>query len=1260
MWPWLKSRRLWIAIAAVLVVIVAFRIGVRWFTRSILPSILRTQLTAALEREVEFSSVDTDLFSYFAVKDLVVAKGDSREAGSAVTVGKVVIKYRLIRLFLYPKAWTKAIRRIEVISPHFEVAMEEVFPERKRKRAAAAEEATAASLPPLPKTFMRVEDGRIVLTRRGRPVLEVRRFGGNLDLRDLPRIEGSVKFIIAPEAALTAEGYCHLGLRSFKGGISIDGLDFGQFSDLARLADPSLAVRVGGRLRAELEVQGGFMTLDELVGKTVGTGSLRLDDGSVAVHGSPVVTDMSASGALDGRRISLDRLEARVLSGRLDAAGRMANLGLGEVRMQGELKEVPVEALQVISPGFPEDLEGTLSFAFSATGTGRVPLFYGRLSSPRLGIPGLLAEDVIAEAEYSISSLELTNVRARLWEGTFEGDGSLRGLNAPVQEVDFSLEGKGFNVALSPLGKDDRFSGRADLSVKLAGPTSGPTGDLHARFTEVKAKSVPMSDIAASAHFEKGRVSVQAQTAKRTVVVSGDVVLGPDVLCEGCQADVQEQLPVILALSGVTPPEGFRGRVSARILLEGRIADPKVTVDAFASGVRFGKVVVGDQIRVPRFVYRAMTLEVPETHPMEVRWIPQETHVTAYGKVPVGAFSREGVAPVAFHLECLKGRMDVLERLSVLRKAEGGLTVVLDVGGTAAYPVWSCTLAGAGRTIDLASHVFSEPISRWDIDARMLNNEGIVKAGLTVAKQAQRLDGGFSMGGWKLGHLDLRTWTAAVSGDEDDLKGLPLDIPNVAKIYLKLNGRVVKETDSEAVLITGRETEQPAELNLSRGVIMYAGGEGAKKKEDAGPDPVAEWAKRSLDIQGRISFGEAVVYRPRTLSEKAVDDALKAVRSGGEARMEVIKQYLSFGGLTGLMRDLSVGFDVGIVEGSALEIAKRGGAMAAKGEIGLEEGGEVALAGKKFIVGGGAGSRNYIEFKPGDQLSGYVNITSETTLFNKYLLTNTGERVHMDRLRIRMVLSPPSADELDEWGRSRKEQFLIFKYELVAEPPRVIGEVESAGAGEGQPSRRTVSFRPTSGALFAALTGQEDLAGAAQESAGTAAGSTIGGKIVGVPLGLAVKLLRLPLGLIGADVSVGKSEMARQRDETSASSRSAAGTNGAAGGMEDFMAGALDNTEVTIEYRIAKNLYANWRTILLDSSRLMRRTSTGLGSEMSNPIGNIAELSYRTSSYKGTIRTRFFEMPDDTDLDARPREYYLGGQVNRMFHGVGQKDDFVW
>ncbi len=1244
-----------------------------WLIRSVLPNVLRTQLTAALKRDVSFGSVDTNLISYISVKDLVVAKGTSVREGSAVAVKEVIIKYKLIRLLLAPKSWPTAITRVEVVEPRVELAHEEVFPKPapgkpRLDHEGAVESGPAAALP-LPKTFMRVTDGTITLTRFGRPVLEVKRFGGNLDLRGLPRIEGSVKFVVAPEGTLVASGFCHLGLRTFKGELSIDRLALGQFSDLARLADPELAVGVGGRLTAELNVKGGFMTLDELIGKTTGRGSLKLDNGSLTVRGSPLVTEVSAAGALNGRQIVLERLGARVFSGALNAAGSLENLGLGKLRLNGILEQVPVQALQALAPGLPDDLEGQVTFEFSATGTGRAPLFYGRLTAPELGIPGVLAKDVVAEAGYSAGTLKLTNLTARLWEGIFAGEGTLRALATGVQELDFSLKGEGVNVARSPLGHKNRFTGRADLSVNLQGPLSHLTGVAHAALTKVRAKGVPVGNLVVDAQFKGGKIVAEAWTVNRTVVATGTIVVGDGARCEGCQVDVQERLPLILALAGVTLPKSFAGRASGKILIEGPLTKLVITIEAIGTGVRFGKLVLGDQIWVPKLVYRNKRLEVPEETPLELFWDLEDTRVTVHGAVPIAVFSKEGQEPIALHLECVKGRMDVLRRLGLIKRADGEFAMTLDLGGTTSYPSWSYTLAGSGGRIELNGHLFGKPITHWNLDARMRESEGIIRITITVDKQSQVLNGRFSMAGWKLGELDLNTWTEAASGSEEDIKGLPLSLEGVAQIRARLIARLIKGLGDDAILITGQEEGQPAELHLSSGVIRYSGMV-QDRPEPARRDPVAEWAQRTLNIQGLMTCGEDVTYKPKTFLERGWGDIFKAVGSEEATFKEIGKRYVSLSGLKEIVGGLSVGFDVRIKEGSALKIAKRGDQVAAKGKLLIEAGGRLSLAHHDFTVVSEAGKENYIEFEGDEELQANVNVTGETVLYGQYLFTPTRESAFVEELPIRLMLTPLSPSEL---ARRKKKPFLNFNYRLMAEPPMVVGEVAASAAAdrlqdEPASSRqlsRSVLFIPDEITLFGALTGQQALVAAIQEGELKSQAASAGGRFIVVQLGaFVVKLFTWPLNLVGLkpDVSVRKSKLARRRREAARRQQALSPATQATprvarvGGEQSIAASVLDDTELTIGKRFAKNFYFNWSTILLDSSRLVGRPISSLDTR---PYGFITELAYRTSRYKGTLKARWFGLPDDPDEDRR-REFFVGGEMNQSFRGVSQRETFEW
>jgi hypothetical protein len=290
-------------------------------------------------------------------------------------------------------------------------------------------------------------------------------------------------------------------------------------------------------------------------------------------------------------------------------------------------------------------------------------------------------------------------------------------------------------------------------------------------------------------------------------------------------------------------------------------------------------------------------------------------------------------------------------------------------------------------------------------------------------------------------------------------------------------------------------------------------------------------------------------------------------------------------------------------------------------------------------------------------------------------MTDAGEKALVDDLTVRLVLEPPSPRDAEKM----EKRFLNFTYKLVTDPREVAGEVEMAAAGSApasasaaggesgvaaQPMTRLVAFVPSESALFAALTGQQELAAAVSGSGGgigTTAVSTGVGAVIGYPMGLAVRGLKGVLDLVGLnpDVSVRKSEMARRRQTPAPAGAGAQTTGGQQ--IASGAAKALDNTELTVGKQLGKNLYANAHVILLDSSILMGRTSSSAADNRSNSYGFITDLSYRTSRYKGTFKARWFGLPDDPKPNAQhPNELFLGGEINQSFRGISQKEKFEW
>ncbi len=1273
-------------VGAAAAALVAFWAVRGYLIHNVLPNMLHKQLTTSLNREVSFQGVNTNLITYFSVQGLKIARGAGEKAGTLVAVKELVINYSLHYIVLHPRRWANGIRKVTLIEPHVELAMEDLKASGTRRPKAGTE--PPATFPAMPKTWLGIDKGSVVLTRRGAPVLEVKRISGNLNLRDLPHIDGSLKLIISPEATIAMNGKCHLGLKNFEGALSIEHLDLGQLSDLARMADPSIPVRVGGLLKAELEVQGGFMSTEELIDNTTGRGSLELTAGSIAYRGASLVSDAEAVGSLEEREIALERLDARVLSGALSAAGHLGNLGQGKLRLNGRLDKVPARALKPLSPGLPDDFDGQFSFEFSATGTGRHPMFAGKLTAPSFGVPAFRAEDVVAEAVYSLADVRLTNLRARLWSGSFTGGGTVGGLDGGEPQLKFRLNAGGIDVAQSPIGRRG-YAGRGALEADLEGPAHALTGNLHVQVSGFTAQSLPVGDLDARARFERGAVTLDARTAGNTVAATGTIVLGPEPRCEGCRVEVQERLPQILAISGVAPPKGFDGRASGSIRIAGPLKDPVITAEAVASGVRIGKTVLGDSIRVPKFVFEKMTMTVPAESPMELVWGPEGTAVTAYGVIPVEAFARAGKVPIRFHCEA-HGRLDMLKRLDLVKQADGQLQVVLDVAGTSSYPLWSGNIAGSGGRIVLKDRLFDRDIEGWSANAVMVDSQAQnLRVEVTVDKQKQVVLGRFGMNGWDLGEVDLSTETVSAKKGKA-VRGLPLAIEGVADIRAKLNATLHKDADDSQITVAGPNDQTGADLVLSEGTIFYVGGGGSgaaapgKKAAAAAPGEAApSWFTRRVNFLGTVSFGRNVLYTPESIFSKMRRAGAKLL-TDKEARRNFFHQFSNgrsaSASVQGFVRDLAVEFDVRIKEGSKMRLSKVRDEYAADGELVMEPGSKISLVlptvtppfltSIPFTLVDEPGKKQRVVFL-GAGFRANVELTGETILFDRTLKSAAGEAATVDELHVRLILEPPKDDQ---GTREQEEPRLMnFRMSFASEPKTITGIVTTeatapgnapaAGAGgagtapAAQGQSHPVTLTPTQSDLFVALTGVDAL------TTGANMGSELTGAGFSQGLNLVLKPLKWLLGMAGIDLSVKKSDQAK-RHQAAAATTAAAGGGGsadpAAAGNPSVIASALQNQEVTIGRALGSNFYLNNRTVLLDASSFLNRNApSSLAATQTTTYGNTTQLEFRTSRFKASVGRRWNPLPDDPDVFHK-FENFGKVEVNQSFAGVSQREPFSW
>ena len=1278
----LKTRGALIVLVVLATGGVALYVVRSWLLHHVLPDLIQRQLSQAMNREIMVGDLGMGVgrTMYFSVSGIKIAKGKYLKDGTMISAKGVVIRIKFLRLLFHPTDPAGSVSRIELDEPYVELDLADMGNGKKKKKKVEEGPEMAG----VPRTYLDLRGGTIILKRHDTTLMEIKRIKGNLDMRDFPRVEGNLKITVPPECTMSLNGYAHFSLKSFGGDFSMQSLDLAKVSDVVSAISGGTAVKVGGLLTAEVEMRGGFMSAREFLKELSGRGNLKLEGASVFLRGAPLITEAFVQGQIEDRVISLESLSARMLDGALNASGRINDLGMGQVRLKGRLERVPLRSLNKLAPALPASVEGETSLEFSLTGTGRAPVISAKLSAPLAGIAGIRLENLTAIAVATPTLVRLTELRAKFWDGLLVGGGEVTGWSTGEPTLNFDLTGTALNVAKSPLA--GRYDGRADLTAKLEGPVGRLHGKADLKITQVHARGIKISDIEVQADMSGHRIQVSLINALKSISIKGTLVTGgkSGVECDGCRIEIQDRLPKLLALAGVEPPKGFEGRGNAVIRIEGPLKMPVITAEAFASGVRVGNMAIGDQIRLPRLVFKNGFLTIPATAPVALSWTPQNTKVSAWGSVPVALFSGKGDQKIAFHIETTNADVDIFRRMGFLNEANGNLSLAADIAGTASWPiVWSMTLHGSGNTMVTNGQVFGKPINRWNIAARVIDNEGILESFELVVDKKERISlmkepgrpNRFVLAGRSLAAIDVGIETKGPLG-------LPIVVEDIGELRLKASVRAMKTVDSEEFWITGPDSSNGAWLELSNGKIIFAGsggGSGGKKNEG---EPVkaagfSQWLKRSLCIQGTVAFGKNLRYKPPSIYEKLVMSAISRKNTVGK------------GGISGAIRDTLLELDVVVREGSSIKIIKTREGTTASGKVSLEPGGKIIMympLRYEFTLVDEQKVEHYIEFlpgEPGEGLSANVSAQGEIIFRNTNVRADDNTNVSVDEFRIRVDVSPPDEFRDSEMKRTMDEskQFLRYTMKLRAEPDTVTGQVveeqttptagaAGAGASAAAPVSRNMTFKPSQRAILQVLNPFDKMsAGAGTGDSGLT--TLLKDTGIGLFLDIAVaRPIKWALDIIGLRpdvlrvqkseiVEAGSTSLQKNGTGMTAAGSASTGTQATAG-TSQMMADALNNSEITIGKNVYKNVFVNWHGILLDASSLLgSQNSSQMATQRSNMWGNILELEYRTNRYKAKTRYRAFGLPDDPN-QVKQYEAYGGVEISQPFKGVSQSEKFVW
>ena len=330
---------------------------------------------------------------------------------------------------------------------------------------------------------------------------------------------------------------------------------------------------------------GGRFSLQAHVGGTVAApdldGTFGVVDGRVRVEEAGV-TAVQVAGHFQGREAHLDRTSARLLGGQVSVSGSfpLAQLDAGRsARLRFEATDVDLSRLAVpgsqrtaASPSFlvsvSGDLEATAPSLAGLRGEGQLTRVESRTLEGTFGLA--------APAPWHLAGGRLVQETLRLASplGTLEANAEVTLDRAPAGSV--TLAGP-FDLRLvSPFVPDTTLAGPARVDLRAKWDASGAR--LEGLFS-VNGGRVTLDTLAFTASQLQGEVrflgdraeiDATAAAGDGRIVAYGGMNFGPRLLGPAAMSIEAERVPV-------SYPEGFRGRATGAILVDGDVGGYRIS-----------------------------------------------------------------------------------------------------------------------------------------------------------------------------------------------------------------------------------------------------------------------------------------------------------------------------------------------------------------------------------------------------------------------------------------------------------------------------------------------------------------------------------------------------------------------------------------------------------------------------------------------------------------------------------------------------------
>lgn len=219
---------------------------------------------------------------------------------------------------------------------------------------------------------------------------------------------------------------------------------------------------------------------------------VNLSAGSLSASGLGL-KNINSSIKKSGQKITLNSFSANSGEGSLSGSGGM-QLG-GTLDMAFIFQRIDLAALSKAG-GAAVPLSGVLSGKLTLAGTMEKPnaTFSGQV--PRLGLAGLMLEEVNADITGNVQTLNINSLKANVGGAPLSAAGTVS-LTSPIR-ADIDLSGNALDLAALTSGLPDmqgQLSGKADLKINLTATPNGATGKGSLNSAAVTAFNLKLSNL---------------------------------------------------------------------------------------------------------------------------------------------------------------------------------------------------------------------------------------------------------------------------------------------------------------------------------------------------------------------------------------------------------------------------------------------------------------------------------------------------------------------------------------------------------------------------------------------------------------------------------------------------------------------------------------------------------------------------------------------------------------------------------------------